>query len=104
MITYWYLARFLLKKNYLYLIGYLNKNKVKPLTVILLETKGYITNDNAKTRWMSIEDQELLKEYNDIRNDISNSITKEFDSESIYNKKYLKTRSYGNQATVFHDK
>ena len=37
---------------------------------------------------------------------VSNSMKKEFDSESIYNKKILKTKikSNGDEATDFHDK
>ena len=53
-----------------------------------------------------IEDKELLKKYNDIWNDVSNSIKEEFDSEPIYNKRYLKTKikSCGDEAIDFHDK
>ena len=41
---------------------------------------------------------------NDIWNKVSNSITKELDCESIYNKRFLKTKikSYSDEATNFH--
>ena len=54
-----------------------------------------------------IADDELLKKYKDIWNKVSNSMEKKFDSESIYNKMFLKTKIklYNNDdATVFHDK
>ena len=51
-------------------------------------------------------DEELLKKLDDIRNKGSNSARKEFDSELIYDKKYLKTKvnSYGDEAKDFHYK
>ena len=53
-----------------------------------------------------IEDDELLKNYNDVWNKVSNSIKKEFDSEHVYNKNFMKTKikSYGDEATEFHNK
>ena len=53
-----------------------------------------------------IEDEELLKTCNDIWNKVSNNLKKEFDSEPIHNKKFLKTKikSDGDEATDFHDK
>ena len=39
-----------------------------------------------------IEDDELLKKYNDTSNKVSDSIKKELDSDPIYNKKFLKTK------------
>ena len=49
-----------------------------------------------------IEDEELTKNIY-IWNDVSNSIKEEFDSEPIYNKRYLKTKR-SNEAADFHDK
>ena len=52
-----------------------------------------------------IEDEELLKTYNDIWNKVSNNMKKEFGSEPIYNKKFLKTKtiSYGDETADFHE-
>ena len=43
-------------------------------------------------KWMYFlnEDDELLIKYHDIWNKLSKSIKREFDSEPIYNKKFLK--------------
>ena len=49
-----------------------------------------------------IQDDELLEKYNGVWNKVSNSIKE--DCESVFNKKFLKTkiRSYGDEATYFH--
>ena len=39
-----------------------------------------------------IKDDELLKKYNEIWEKVKNSIKKEFDSESVYNEKYIKAK------------
>ena len=39
-----------------------------------------------------IKDDELLEKYNEICRKISNNIKPKFDSESVYNEKYLKTK------------
>ena len=53
-----------------------------------------------------IEDDDLLKEYNTIWDKVSADIKKEFDSEPVYNKKFLKLKikSNSDEATDFYDK
>ena len=53
-----------------------------------------------------IEDDDSLEEYKTIQDKVSSNIKKELDSELVYNKKILKykIKSYGNEATDFHDK
>ena len=50
-----------------------------------------------------IENNKLLKTYNDNLNKVSDSVKKETDFKPIYNKELLKTkiRSYGDEATNF---
>ena len=52
-----------------------------------------------------IEGDDLLKKYN-IWDKVSTDIKEEFDSEPTYNKNFSKnkTKSYGDEATHFHDK
>ena len=38
------------------------------------------------------KDAELIERYNKIWDAVSNSMKKEFDSETVYNEKYLKTK------------
>ena len=53
-----------------------------------------------------IEDDGLLENYNTIWDKISADIKKEFDSEPVYNKEFLKAKikSHGEEVTDFYDK
>ena len=53
-----------------------------------------------------MEDDDLQNKYNTICDNVSSNIKKEFDSESVYNKNFLKTRikSYDDEAADFYDK
>ena len=48
----------------------------------------------------------IRKKYNTIWDKVSADIKKEFDSESVYNKIFLKNKikSYGDEVTDFYDK
>ena len=48
----------------------------------------------------------LIKKYNTIWDKVSSDIKKELDSESVYNKEFLKTKtkSHGDEVTSFYDK
>ena len=50
-----------------------------------------------------IEDDDLLEEHDTIRDKVSTDSKKEFDSEPVYDKNYLKikTKSHGNEFTNF---
>ena len=67
-----------------------NGNKVNPLNVMYFMTQVF----------------KLLEIYNTISDKISVDINKEFDSDPVYNKKYLKTKikSNGDDVTDFLDK
>ena len=53
-----------------------------------------------------IEIDDLLEKYNTIWDKVSADIKKEFDSEPVNNKNYLKTKmkSHGDEVTDFYDK
>ena len=53
-----------------------------------------------------LDDDDLLEKYNTIWDKVSADIKKEFDSEPVYNKNYLKTqiKSHGDEVTDFRDK
>ena len=63
---------------------------------------------DGQTKWMhfSIKDDDLLEKYNAIWDKASADIKKEFDSEPVYNKRFLKTKikSYGDEIKDFFDK
>ena len=97
------------EKNYKYFIGYLdNDNKVKPLHIMLPKTSAYVKSYDGQTKWMYflIEDDELLEKYNTIWDNVSADIKKEFDSEPVYNKIFLKTKikSCCDDVTDMYDK
>ena len=53
-----------------------------------------------------IEDDDLLEKYNTIWDKASANIKIEFDSRSVYNKEFLKTKieSHDDEVTDFYDK
>ena len=97
------------EKNYKYFIGYFdNANKVKPVNIMLPKTSAYVKSYEGQTEWMYflIEDDDLLEKYNTIWDKVSAHIKKEFDTEPVYDKNYLKTKikSHGEEVTDFYDK
>ena len=63
--------------------------------------------DSNETKYMSFlkKDDELLEKYNEIQKKVSNTIKKGFDSEPVYNEKYLETKTKaceGENNTNFH--
>ena len=85
-----------------------NGNKVKPLNIILPKTSACEKSYDGQTKWMYflIEDDDLSEKYKTIWDKFSADIKKEFDSEPVYNKSYLKTKikSHGDEVTDFYDK
>ena len=72
------------------------------------KTRAYVKGYDGQTKWMYflIEDDNLLEKYNTIWDKVSAVVKKDFDSEPVYIKKFLKTKRkpYGDKATNFHDK
>ena len=64
-----------------------------PLCIFLLKMSAY-RRDFDETKYLSslIKDDELLENYNEIWEEVKNSIKKEFDSKPVYNEKYLKAK------------
>ena len=56
--------------------------------------------------YILFEDDDLLEKFNTIWDKVSTVIKKEFDSELVYNKIFLKTKqkSYVDEATDIHEK
>ena len=95
-------------KGFKYFIGYENDiEKVMPLCIILRKTSAYrINRDEAKYKSFLIKDNELLEKYNEISDNISKVVKKGFDSEPVYNEKYLKAKikSYERKVNInFHN-
>ena len=97
------------KKKYKYFIGCLcNDNKVKPLRIMLPKTSAYVKSYDGQTKWtyFLIEDYDLLEKYNTIWDKVNADIKREFNSEPVYNKEFLKNKikSHGDEVTDFYDK
>ena len=76
-------------------IGYLYDNyKIKPLHIMLPKTSAYVKNysEQTKQKYFLIEGNDLLEEYHTIWDKVSDDMEKEFDSDPVYNKNYLKTK------------
>ena len=90
-----------------YIIGY-NDNTVSPPQLFLPKMTGYLNIFEDGTRQMSFltDNNEFLESYKKIWEKISDLINKKFDSDPVYNNKYINTkiRSYNNDIkTNFHD-
>ena len=72
------------KKGFKCFIGYKDAKKTRPLCIFLPKMSAYRRDfDETKYRSFLIKDDELLKI-------VKNTIDKEFDSDPVYNEKYLK--------------
>ena len=67
--------------------------KNRPLCIFLPKMSTY-RRDFDKTKCMSflIKDEKLLEKYNEIWKKVSSITKKEFDSNPVYNEKYVKTK------------
>ena len=75
---------------------------------MLLKTSTYIKSYHGQAKWMYflIEGDDVLQKYNTISDIVSADIKKEFDSDPVYNKEFLKTKmiSHGDEVTDFYNK
>ena len=82
-----------------YIIGY-NDNTISPLQLVLPKMTGYLNIFKYGARKMSFftDNNEFLERYMAILEKIGDVVNKKFDSDPIYNNKYIDTkiRSYNN--------
>ena len=75
---------------------------------MLPKTCAYLRSYDGQTKMMYflINDDDLLEKYNTIWDKVSADMKKEYDSEPVYNKQFLKTKikSHGDEVTDFYDK
>ena len=85
--------------NRKYIIGY-NDNIISPLQLFFPKVIGYLNIFKDRARKMSFftDNNEFLERYTAICEKISDLVNKKFDSDPIYNNKYIniKIRSYNN--------
>ena len=97
------------EKIYKYFIGYLyNDHKVKPLHIMLPKTSAYVKRYDGQNIWIYFlfKDDGLLERYNAIWDKVSADIKREFDSEPVYNKVFLKIKikAQGDEIMDFYNK
>ena len=61
---------------------------------MLSEIRAYVKSYGGQAKWMYflIEDDDLLEKQNTIWDKVSADLKKEFDSDPVYNKEFLKTK------------
>ena len=81
------------------IIGY-NDSTISPLQLFLPKMTGYLNifKDGARKMYFFTDNNEFLERYTAIWEKISDLVDKNFDSDPIYNNKYINTkiRSYNN--------
>ena len=79
-----------------YFIGYRRKDNAfsSLLCAKLPQMVAYIKYFDKNSKYMNLlaNDEKILKKYSDIWNEIKSLIKKEFNSEPVYNDKYIKTK------------
>ena len=82
------------EESYQYFIGYEEDEIAKPLCIILPQMNGYIKyfDNGGKNMSFLIKDNEVWEKYEDIWNVIENKLSIEYNSEPIYENKYLKAK------------
>ena len=97
------------KGLYKYFIGYIHKSKAlpSPLRIKVPQMNAYAKCFDKNYKCINLNDKEILEKYNNIWNEIKILFGKKFDSEPVYNDKYIKvkinlfnTNFYGNKARV----
>ena len=81
------------KKGLKYFIGYNDDNVIRPLCLRLSQMTGYVKKfDNDTKMSLSINDKQLLKNYNKILEKIENLMSIEFETKPVYDDKYIKSK------------
>ena len=84
------------KDSFKYFIGYRHKGNAfpSPLCVNLPQMKAYAKHFDKSNKYINllVNDKDILKKYSEIWNEIKSLIKKEFNSEAVYNDKYIKTK------------
>ena len=84
------------KNSFKCFIGYRHKGNAfpAPLSIKISQINGYskYSDKNNKYKNLLVNDEEIPKKYIEIWNKIKSLFKKEFNSEQVYNDKYIKTK------------
>ena len=74
-------------------IGYKNGEIVRPLCIILPQMSGFIKYfENNEKNMSFLADDDVILKYNKIQKKIQKLVGVEFDSQPVYDEKYIKTK------------
>ena len=97
------------KGSFKYFIEYISETSAFPIPLCIKfpQMDGYFKYFDSNDNYLNllVHDKEFLKKYNVIWDKISNLLKNEFDSEPVYNDKYIKTKikTCNNRiSTIFH--
>ena len=81
-------------EGFKYFIGYKKHEIIKPLCIILPQMNEYIKyfENGSENISFFIKDDDVLYKYNEIWDKIKEKLNIKFHSETIYDKKYIKTK------------
>ena len=75
---------------------------------MLPKISAYVKRYDGQTKWMYflVKDDDILQKYKTIKDKVIADAKKEFDSQPVYNKNFLKVKikSHGDKVTGFYDK
>ena len=84
------------KGSFKYHIGYISETNafLIPLCIALPQMSGYVKYFDSNNKYMNllVNDKKFLKKYNPMWDKIINLLKTEFDSEPVYDNKYIKTK------------
>ena len=82
------------KGAFQYFIGYISNVGIIPVYIKLPQIHEFVKyfDNNSKCMNLLVHDEETLEKYNTVWDKINNLFKKEFDSEPVYNDKYVKAR------------
>ena len=80
--------------SFKYFIGYNDNNVIRPLSLFIPKTTGYIDihEKNKLTMALMVKDKQLLEHYKKIWGKIENLIGVDFESKATYIDKYINTK------------
>ena len=99
------------KGSYKYFIEHIYEDNALPLPLCIKfsQMNAYAKYFDKNNKWMNllVNDKEMLEKYNKIWDKIKNLFEKKFDTEPVYNDKYIKakinsynTNVYGNKTSI----
>ena len=89
------------KQDFKFFIGYKDVKKIRPLCIFFLKMSTYRSFYKNNSIYFMIKEEKVLDKYNEIWEKFSNIMKIKFNSDLVYNKKYIKTENKINAKESF---